>query len=134
MGATSLVNVTACAVGSAAWPTTDIAATATSVAQTVTVIRNQGNRRRFINASCRVGWKSLAQVSAGRTRISVGLVHGQHIDSKRNRDHLTVPLELTPGAITACFRHVGLERHRGATESLRDAVKVFEGMGVHVVA
>src|SRR5215470_1077600 len=112
MGATSLLNVTGRAVESAAWPTTDIAATAMSVPHTVSVIRNQGNRARFINASCRVVSESLAQVSRRRTRISVSLVQGQHVDGKRDGGDLTIPLELTPCAITSRIRHVPLESYR----------------------
>src|SRR5689334_13762014 len=157
MGATSLLNVTGRAAGSAAWPTTDIAAMATSVAATVCARRNQGNRARFINASCpceirsqkleagrgppstltlRVlqTSRSLAQVSGGRTRFRVGLVQGQHVDGKRDSDDVTIPLELAPCAIAARFRHVAFEGDRRPTESFGGGVEVFEGMGMDVVA
>src|SRR5512132_3072684 len=44
---------------------------------------------------------SLAQVSAGCTRIPVRLIQGQHVARKRDSNNVTIPLELAPCAIPA---------------------------------
>src|SRR5437870_8414402 len=128
MGATSLVNVTGRDVGSAAWPTTDMAAIAMSVAETVRAKRILPPASAKLRTS-----ESLAQTRRRRTRIPVRLIQGQHVDRKRDSNDLAIALELTPCTITTRLRHVALESDRRASQPLRHGVEVFVGMGVHIV-